>query len=162
MKIRTITLFLIAFVTVSCSHAPKNDIERAAQGYLEAAGDYRLDDAMPYASHFTRETVLPFYKKIMTKADSNFINSNRPTKITIQSSRMLTDTTACVYYHKHTPIKDVDDSVLVIHEEGQWLVHVDIAIPTYLLLDSTSLPNRPAIDKIFIPDSHRHSIRRRR
>lgn len=162
MKKNTIILALTAIVmATACSHAPKSDIEHAAQGYLEAAGNYLLDDAMPYASQLTREKVLPFYKKIMTMADTNYINSNCPADISIQSSRMLSDTTAMVYYHKHTPIKDIDDSVLVILEEGQWLVHVDIVIPAFMLLDSSSFHKRPSPQEITLPDTLRqHRFRK--
>ena len=146
MNTRTLLLALTAsLIAVACCHTVQDDIEAAAQGYLEAAGNYRLDDAMPYASSTTRKLVLPFYKKVMEKTDKNYINSNRPADISIRSTRMLTDSTARVYYHKHTPIKDVDDSVNVILEDGKWLVHVDIEIPAILLIDSNTVKNRPRI-----------------
>lgn len=133
---------MAVLVAVACTSASQRDIERAAKGYLEAAGDYRLDDAMPYASRTTREVVLPFYKKVLSRTDTAYVQSNRPADITILSSHMLTDTTAHVYYHKHTPIMDIDDSVLVILEDGKWLVHVDIVIPALMTLDSNSVHRR--------------------
>lgn len=163
MRTRIILLSLAALMTVACSSVQQDEIERTAQSYLEAAGDYRLDDAMPYASKHTRNVVLPFYKNIMERADTNYINSNRPADITIQSSRMLSDTTALVYYHKHTPIKDVDDSVLVVLEDGQWLVHINIAIPGYLLTDSTIArrPTRQQFKQLIHTDTLPHRIRQR-
>lgn len=118
-------IVLIGIVAVSCSSDYK-EIEAVAQNYLQAMGDYRIEDAVPYASSYTRENTIPVLKHIMDHADTTYINSNKPSVITITKTDMLSDTTARVFYHKHTPIKDVDDDVLVVLENGQWLVDVRV------------------------------------
>ena len=52
------------------------------------------------------------------------LERQRVVQDSLQRVAMLSDTDAWVFYHKHTPIKDVDDSVYVCLEDGQWLVDV--------------------------------------
>ena len=113
-------------------------------------GNYLIEDASPYATRQTRERTIPTLCTIMSHADTAYINSNRPAEIRIRSSRMQNDTSAVVYYHKSTPIKEVDDSVKVLLEEGKWLVDVQLAplpVPNHSM-DSTRrrhirIPNGP-------------------
>lgn len=118
---------LLLFIGCSNPQQHTEAIEKAAQGYLDAMGNYLIDDAAPYATRQTREKTIPTLNEIMAKADTSYINSNRPATITIKGSRMLSDTSARVYYHKSTPIKEDDDSVRVVLEDGQWLVDVRLA-----------------------------------
>ncbi len=62
----------------------------------------------------------------MKYADTAYVNANQPAEIKLLSVRMLDDSAAMVYFHKHTPIKDVDDSVVVIYEDDQWLCEVRV------------------------------------
>ena len=110
----------------ACADSETKAIEAAAQGYLDAVGNYHFDEAIPYSSRKTREKTLPAFNLILAHSDTVYVNSNRPATITINKTRKLSDTTAWVYYHKSTPIKEVDDSVSVILEDGQWLVDVHI------------------------------------
>ena len=94
----------------------------------------------------------------MARSDTNYINSNRPAVITIHKTRMLSDTSARVYYHKSTPIKEIDDSATVLLEDGKWLVDVRLApIP---FLDATADSLRPIriperLTRVDMPDSLR-------
>lgn len=143
-NIRTIIAITISFVSAACTNSPTKEIEAAAQGYLDAMGNYRIDEAAPYATQQTREKTIPAFNFIMEHSDSAYINSNKPATITIHNTRMLSDTSARVYYHKSTPIKEVDDSVDLLLEEGQWLVDVQVNLPSM-----STTPKRkttPAVD----------------
>lgn len=120
-------LILASILFVACTSQETRNINASAKGYLQAMGDYLLDEAIPYASHHTREQTIPTMKHIMANADTTYINANRPSVITITGTKKLTDSTARVFYHKHTPIKEVDDSVTLVLENGQWLVDVRLA-----------------------------------
>lgn len=121
------TLILGCILAIGCTSQETKDIEASAKGYLQAMGNYQMDEAAPYASRHTREQTIPMLKHIMSNTDTAYINANRPAVITIARSKRLTDSTARVYYHKHTPIKEVDDSVTLVLEEGHWLVDVRLA-----------------------------------
>lgn len=142
MKRNIIALpFLATLLMMACSTDPRTaQIEAAAQGYLDAMGDYRINDAAPYATRHTREHTIPAFNFIMSHSDTTYINSNRPATITIQRTEILSDTSAKVFYHKSTPIKEVDDSVTVLLENGQWLVNVIVSLPP-LKINKDSLMN---------------------
>lgn len=139
-------------LAAACTSSPTSEIESAAQGYLDAMGNYRIDDAMPYASRETREKTIPTFNFIMAHTDTAYVNSNRPATITIHNTRMLSDTSATVYYHKSTPIKETDDSVTVILEDGKWLVNVIINLPPMMR------PNNNHIDRKAVDPSTIHKI----
>lgn len=120
-------LLLACLLAAACSSHETQEIEASAMGYLQAMGDYMMDEAIPHASRHTREHTIPTLKHIMANADTAYINSNRPSVITITGTKKLTDSTARVFYHKHTPIKEVDDSVTLVLEEGRWLVDVHLS-----------------------------------
>lgn len=143
MKTTSILMLAAALAAATSCTNPTKEIEAAAQGYLDAMGNYRIDDAAPYASRETREKTIPTFNFIMAHTDTAYVNSNRPATITIGSTRMLSDTTARVYYHKSTPIKEVDDSVNVILEEGQWLVDFVAVLPPMKAPDKLT---RKAVD----------------
>lgn len=121
-----------AILFSACVQSETHKIEQAAKGYLEAMGNYRIDEAAPFATKQTREKSLPWLNKMKERSDSSFINANQPATIRIKETRMLTDTSARVYYHKSTPINEDDDSVTVILENGQWLVDVKVRPLTFL------------------------------
>lgn len=138
---------MATLMSIACSNTPKNDIECAAQGYLDAMGNYLPEEAIPYATSFTREHTIPTIRQIITLSDTAYMNSNKPATITIHSSRMLSDTTAVVYYHKSTPIKEVDDSVAVVLEEGKWLVDFRMPYIPFLNVNKDSVNRQFAIEK---------------
>lgn len=133
---RHTTIAMAAMLTLAatacCHTSDERQIRQAAQGYLDATGNYLVDEAIPFATARTRELSIPAMNYIMQHADTAYINSNRPATITLTEVKMLSDTSARVLYHKHTPIKEVDDSVTVLKEDGQWLVDVMIGlVPGY-------------------------------
>ncbi len=121
----------IALLVGACIMDPdEKEIRANAKGYLQAVGDYHFDDALPYASRHTREKSIPVFKKLLECSDTAYVNSNRPSEFTFHEVRRISDTTAVIYYHKHTPIKDVDDSLTLLYEDGHWLADVHLgAIP---------------------------------
>lgn len=123
MKLRLLSLALAAFLFVSCSNGVYNEdeIRTNALGYLQAVGDYHFDEAIPYCTLVTREKTLATFKFLLDHSDTAYVNSNRPSVFTIHKIRQIDDTTARVYYHKSTPIKEMDDSLRVVYEEGHWL-----------------------------------------
>lgn len=122
----------------------KKEVERAAYGYLDAMGNYRINDAAEFSSSGTRETTIKVFNRMMGICDSAKLMENTPAEITITGVRILDDTTARAYFHKHTPITEQTDSVKLILEDGHWLVDVRIKAPDFL---DTVLPI-PNIDSI--------------
>lgn len=121
-------LAFIAALTIglsSCTHDTKA-IEEAAYGYCKAMGEYQFDDAIPFASQLTRQTTINTFKKLLAISDTALLYTNRPATITIQKVETTSDTTAIALYHKHTPIKEIDDTVHLIVEDGKWVVHSPI------------------------------------
>lgn len=142
----------LTMVMACTNNTATKEIESVAQGYLDAMGNYLIDDAIPYASSQTRENTIPVFNFILANTDTAYINSNRPATITIHNTRMLSDTTARVYYHKSTPIKEIDDSVTVILEDGKWLVNVIINLPPMMR------PNNIHIERKAVDPSTIHKI----
>ena len=139
---RKFAFIIVVLMAISCS-SDKKEIEAAAKGYLQAMGNYQIDEAIPFASSHTKENTIPFIKHIMEHTDTAYVNSNRPATITIKRTNLISDSIACVYYHKSTPIKEVDDSVTLILENGQWLVDIHLKpLPFPIVKDTTHVPVR--------------------
>jgi hypothetical protein len=134
------SIFLLALS--ACTDNQK-ELKETAKGYLQAMGDYRIEEAAPFATQYTRETTIPLLKHIVDHTDTNYIKQNTPSTITIKGARMLSDSTARVYYHKHTPIKELDDSVKMVLEDGHWLVDVRIQPSPFLNIPDTLQPRIP-------------------
>lgn len=112
----------------SCNHDRK-EIHDVAMGYLNATGNYLVDEAIPFATKETREVTIPFMRdKLMPLVDSAYIASDTPAHFVIDSITVETDT-AWVYYTKTTPIKNFTDCIQVIKENGDWLVNVILDLP---------------------------------
>lgn len=133
--IATILVLLFSTIAISCS-SNRSKVENAAQGYLEAASRYDFDGATPFVTQNTRENAIPMMKKILSRTDTNYIKANQPAKIELKDIR-IDSTTACVHFHKETPIQAFDDSVNLILEDGAWLVDIKLA-PIPLTTDTTS------------------------
>ena len=125
-KHHTPLLLLALLLSLSACDNRQQQIEKSAQGYLDAMGNYLIDEAYPYATRHTREQTLPVLAQLTERTNPDYIKSNTPATITLQRTVMLSDTSARVYYHKHTPIKELDDSVTLLREDGEWLVDVHI------------------------------------
>ena len=123
----------IALLAYACTMDPdEKEIRANAEGYLQAVGDYHFDDALPYSSRHTREKTIPVFKELLECSDTAYVNSNRPSEFTFNEVRRTSDTTAVIYYHKHTPIKDVDDSLTLLYEDGHWLADVHLGVIPFL------------------------------
>ena len=154
-KISFLSIILLALAAASCSNKyNETEIRANAHGYLQAVGDYHFDDAIPFCSRHTREQSIPVFKRLMEHADTNYINSNRPSVFTYYDVRRIDDTSARIYYHKHTPIKEVDDSLTLIYEDGHWLADVHLGPIPFINTGNnrkegrdTSLSSLPRITK---------------
>lgn len=115
----------LALIMTSCN-SDENKIRKTAQGYLDATGNYRIEEAYPYATEATRESTLKYISEvIMPMTDSNYIKSNIPATIVIDSIILKNDT-AFALYTKTTPLKTSNSVVCLIRENGKWLVHMPI------------------------------------
>lgn len=116
---------LIAVSILTSCNSDKKDIEKVAYGYLNATGNYLADEAMPYATPETQET-LKFLKEVLIPlTDTSYITANTPAKITINNIEIANDT-AQVYYTKVTPLKTLEAQITVIKYDGKWLVDLPL------------------------------------
>lgn len=123
----------LSLLLSACSSSyNEKEIRANALGYLQATGDYKLDEAIPYCTRITRERTIPTLQFLLDHTDTNYINSNRPSVFTLYSVRQLDDSTASVQYHKSTPIKEVDDSLVLRLEDGHWLADVRLGNIPYV------------------------------
>lgn len=157
---------LLTLLLMAGCNTEKREVERVAFGYLDAMGNYRIDDAVEYASRETNEVTLAFFRKILPNTDTAYIHSNTPAEIIIKEVEILTDTTAIALFHKTTPITQQDDTIHLKKEEGRWVVNaVLVDIPPILLTSKGKSPRRvtPEIArklKRVDPDSNRINERR--
>ena len=121
-------------LTAACN-SDKKEIARVAQGYLDATGNYLVEEAMPYANKETREVTLPFLRdKLIPVTSQEYMDSNTPATIVLDEIVQIGDT-AVVFYTKTTPIKKLESEILVVKEDGQWLVFVPLDIPESISVD---------------------------
>ena len=139
---RELFLVISVMVLASCGSNPQKEIEKNAYGYLDAMGNYRIDDARPYASTPTCERTLDFFQNyIMPKTDTNYIVSNTPATIDILAVELLSDTTAVVSYSKTTPLQVQSGKLDMVLEDGRWCAEVIISLPPIMTMDSTQMEN---------------------
>lgn len=110
----------------------RGQIQAAAQGYLDAMGNYRPADARPYATKETCEVTLTFFETMMQYTDSSVYANNIPATITLGEIAIEEDTLATVAFHKHTPTVEQDGTVHLVRRNGDWRVHEVIKIPNML------------------------------
>lgn len=109
----------------SCGSSTK-EIGHVAQGYLEAMGNYKFDDAINFASKETREITIPAVILFVDNSlDSAYINNNTPAKIHIKDILVSGDSTAKVVYKKTTPRRSYTDTLNMVYsvDEG-WRANV--------------------------------------
>lgn len=131
-------------------HSDTEAIRQAAQGYLQAMGDYRIADAAPFATEETAATTLHYIAtNIMPHADTDsafaaYIASNTPATIEITAVERTSDTTATVAFVKTTPIQRQQGQKQLLKRNGQWRVHELIQVPNVIQAASQpdSLLNR--------------------
>ena len=139
---RELFLVISVMVLASCGSNPQKEIEKNAYGYLDAMGNYRIDDARPYASTPTCERTLDFFQNyIMPKTDTNYIVSNTPATIDILAVELLSDTTAVVSYSKTTPLQVQSGKLDMVKEGARWCAEVIINLPPIMTMDSTQMEN---------------------
>ena len=113
----------------------KKEIANVAQGYLDATGNYLIDEAMPYANQETREKTLTYLRDVLIPmTPKEYMESNTPATIVLGDIAIEEDT-AVVKYTKTTPIKKLENEIMVVKEEGKWLVYVPLVLPEGILID---------------------------
>ncbi|MDY5969042.1 MAG: hypothetical protein SPJ13_03370 [Bacteroidales bacterium] len=129
MKRLTLPLIVAALAAIACGASDEQQIRKTAQGYLEATGNYRIDEAAPYAVPEMQRDLFPFMKAMMSRVDTNYILSNTPATIEITGVNINDDTSATIGYVKTTPIKQESESLCLVKRNGKWLVKVIANIP---------------------------------
>ena len=105
MKKATTILASIVLIALWGCNSDKRQIVKAAEGYLNATGNYRIEEAYPYATKSTCENTLPYISEVLIPAtDSAYLTANVPATIKLDSL-LIVDDTAWVAYTKTTPIK---------------------------------------------------------
>lgn len=137
MKRTALIAALCLIGLLSGCNSDKKQIKEAAMGYLNATGNYLIDEAMPYASKETREVTLPFLRdKLIPLTPKEYIESNTPATIDL-GDITINDDTAMVCYTKHTPIKELEGEIHLVREEGKWLVYVPLVLPESIVLNGS-------------------------
>lgn len=136
MKARLLSTVALLLTLCGCNGGERKQIEQTAFAYLDAMGNYRIEEAKPYSSPRTIETAIALCERIMPSVDTSYIKSNTPAQITIKSVHIETDTTAYVLFHKSTPITQQDDTLRLVKIEGKWLANVVINLPNSLSDDT--------------------------
>lgn len=132
-NILTAAALTISLMLLSCGNSDEKAIRDTAQGYLDAMGNYRIEEAEPYASQQTIDVTLHFFEQVvMPHVDSAAIHANMPATITLGDIQMEGDSAALVDYHKHTPKSEQDGQLHVVKENGKWVADVVIEIPQIL------------------------------
>ena len=114
-----------------------DQIRSAAQGYLDAMGNYRPTDARPYATEETCNVTLAFFEKMMQFTDPSVYADNIPATISLGEITIEEDSLATIAFHKHTPTKEQDGTIHLLRRNGKWRVHEVIKIPDMLNMPST-------------------------
>lgn len=125
---------LLALLASACSNDTEK-IQIAAQGYLDAMGNYRPSDARAYAAQETQDSTLSYYESLMADMDPALYANNMPATITLGEIN-IQDTIAQVSYHKSTPITQQDGSLTLVKRQGEWLAYEVIHVPPIMKKDS--------------------------
>ncbi len=122
---RIIIVFSVVLLC-SCLSSRNNikEIKEVAYNYSYAMANYRVDDAEPYCTEETQNSVLRKGRELMEMVQPGYIESDTPATITIEKVELTSDSTATAYYHKTTPIKDMRGEVPLVLRNGEWLVHI--------------------------------------
>lgn len=140
MKIRILTATVLLLMLCGCTSGEQKKIEQTAFAYLDAMGNYRIEEAKPYSSPRTIETAIALCERIIPLVDTSYIKANTPAQITIKSVHIESDTTAYVLFHKSTPITQQNDTLRLVKIDGTWLVNVVINIPK--LFSNDTIPRQ--------------------
>ena len=120
---------------LTACNSDEKEIARVAQGYLDATGNYLIEEAMPYANQETRERTLTYLRDVLIPmTPKEYMESNTPATIELGEIVRAGDT-AVVCYTKTTPIKVVDSEIMLVKEDGEWLVYMPLALPDDIAVD---------------------------
>ena len=125
-------LLLGALLLASC----QNDelaVRQCAQSYLDAVGNFRIEEAEPYATDETIATYLHYVEEvIMPNLMPEVIASSTPATSVIDDIAFTSYTTATVRFTKTSP-KDTQTATLdLVKRNNQWKVHFIPEIPAIL------------------------------
>ena len=141
------TALLTVILTVACNN-DERQIRRAAQGYLDAMANYRIEEAEPYATEETRNITLRFVQEaIMPNLAPNVIPDNTPASIEITSVDITTDSTATVVYTKTTPHETTNETIDLLKRNNEWRIHLVVDIPPILSLLNNTAAAKDAAQK---------------
>lgn len=148
---RIITLCAVAaLLLTSCQERQERKvIEKVAYNYLDAMANFRIDDAVPYASKQTREETIPFAKNfLLANTDSSVIIASTPATIVIDSINVANDT-ATISYTQTNPLRVKMSTITAIKEEGQWVIDVPLMLPSFMnggaQTDSLTIPRQDTL-----------------
>ena len=117
------------FLLLTACNSDEKEIARVAQGYLDATGNYLIEEAMPYANQETREKTLTYLRDVLIPmTPKEYMESNTPATIELGEIVRAGDT-AVVCYTKTTPIKVLESEIMLVKEDGEWLVYVPLMLP---------------------------------
>ena len=124
---------MLALLTASCEQqAERKAIRKVAYSYLDAMANFRIDDAIPFASQQTREQTIPFAKNfLLANTDTSVILASTPASIVIDSIKVGNDT-AIVSYTETNPLRVKMSTITAIKEEGQWVIDVPLILPAFM------------------------------
>lgn len=114
----------------SCNNDNK-EIQKVAQGYLDAMGNYKPAEARPYSTQRTCDVTLNFFENVMAQTDSSVYADNMPATITL-GEITIQDSLAEVAYHKSTPSTEQDGTLHCVKRDGKWLVDEVIFVPAMI------------------------------
>lgn len=133
---------LVAACSTTIS-ADDEAVKLAAQGYLDAMGNYRIADARPFATEETNLSTLDLIENlILPNTDTAYIHANTPAVVRIDSVAYESDTLAWVYFTKNTPIQVQQNSLELRRRDGKWLAHVVVEAPAWMLINDDTLQNQ--------------------
>ncbi|MBP9989823.1 MAG: hypothetical protein KBT45_00090 [Bacteroidales bacterium] len=132
-KITLAIISSILLLSASNCNTERSMITRTAFDYLDAMGNYRIEDAEAFSTKQTQEETLKYIEEyIMPDVDSSYLEKNTPAKIEIKGMRMVNDSVVRVAFRKTTPITTQDDTLTLHKEDGQWKAHVLMRAPSFM------------------------------
>ena len=147
----TKALLISLLALMAACQTPESDIRRVAQKYLDATGEYSIDEACLYCTDETKTGLRTIEQTLMTMLDSSYIKQNTPARIKITSIEIIDDTSATVAYHKKTPINEFDDTIKMRKRNDEWQAHMPVKIPA-LFQKKTHTFNYDTIGPLHITD----------
>ena len=121
MKTRAIFVFLFSVVILVGCNSEKRNVEKAAQGYLDAVTNFKTDEARKYAAP-DFEQYIEMMEIFVSWAHKDTIAALIPNKVTINNVEIYADTAAIVSFHSSNPRQETDAQIKMIKIDGEWKV----------------------------------------